>query len=172
MITIRSLRNNGELSEAAEQKRTILSALVRLAKFELGFGGRVIGLSESELCVQTGVFNCIDVTVFSGTPEEMNPLIQLAYFYQEVNGLGASRNKAVVDQIRRVSGGAFIDLSMLAPLLTGGHQLKTAIMLACGIRERQEMQAGLDSVLDIENFVAAADLVREGHCSLTEALAL
>jgi len=62
---------------------TVGDALSRTAEFELGYGGSVVAVSDTELVFKTCVLSKIDHTVITGPFEELKPfLVFLAIFLQ------------------------------------------------------------------------------------------
>lgn len=151
-----------------------LDALASLAKYELGWGGQVVDVSESFIKVQTRVFHCLDTSIFEGPTVEMKPLFELVYFYTKASQEfeGAIEDQAVDETGRWPDGIGRVPLflSMLAPLVIGSNRLKAAAMLACGLRDENDIKAGLNA--DIKDIVAAFQLAKDGQCSFREALAL
>ncbi len=147
-------------------------ALIHLAKHELGWGGRIVGLGPTHIKVVTTIFECRDTSVYKGTAEELKPLFELVYFYLEakkkygntiVDGMVNSTER-LPEEIRGVP----LYLSMMTPLLAGNHLLKVVVMLACGVKDEEDVKAGLG--VRIEDLVAASQLSKEGLCSFREAL--
>jgi hypothetical protein len=58
--------------------QTLSQALVSLLKYELGFGGQITQVTEEKLVVQTQIFSHREVTIWTGTPAEMAPLLHVA----------------------------------------------------------------------------------------------
>lgn len=86
------------------------NALETLLKFELGFGGKVTAASKTSLEVTTPVLAKIDRTVFLGTEEEMDPLLQVIGTYFGVQ-------KQVGDQVTDTIGSHLVKITKGNPFL-------------------------------------------------------
>ncbi len=75
MIKQQAFRNDSPLGF---HDQTLSQALVALLKYELGFGGQITQVTEEKLIVQTQIFSHRDVTIWTGTPAEMAPLLHVA----------------------------------------------------------------------------------------------
>ncbi|MDF1496610.1 MAG: hypothetical protein P1P90_00940 [Patescibacteria group bacterium] len=167
-------RDNEHFDQPTLEIGDPLVAALRLAQMELAYGARVTEASETRIVVKTRVFACVDTSVFEGTEEEMEPLVELVYFYLKAE---TEHGKEILDHAvstaMSLPGGVGrkpFYLSMLTPLLLGGNKLKVALMLACGLRDEEQLKAGLQARL--EDLVAAVQLQRDGLCSFQEALEL
>jgi len=151
-----------------------LEAVAHLAKTELGWGGQIVDVGEGRIKVETRVLHDVDTAIFEGPSEEMKPLFELVYFYMEAS---EKHGDLIVDQVVDYTqrfpdgmGGTPLIFSMIAPLLVGGNRLKVAVMLACGVKNENDVKVGLEA--EVEDLVAAVQLSHEGQCSFREALAL
>lgn len=151
-----------------------LEAMVHLAKVELSWGAQIVDIRENKIEAQTRVMNCLDTSVFEGPPGEMRPLIELVYFYLKANENHSNLIvKKMVDYTQHLPNGiagvpAFI--TMMAPFLIGKNQLKVAVMLACGVRNVDDIEIGITA--RIEDLVVAFQLSKDGLCSFREALTI
>ena len=148
--------------------------MLHLARVELGFGGKVVEMSETRIKVQTQVLSCLDTAIFEGTALEMRPVVELACLYTEA---GENFSELIVGETltffermsKEVSGMPFF-ITALAPILVGGNRLKIAVMLSCGIRDEEDIRVGLKA--RIEDIVTAHQLSRDGLCSFRDALSI
>jgi hypothetical protein len=148
-----------------------LDALFLLVKCELAWGAEIIEVNENLLVVETNVMNMVDTTKFSGSYEEMKPLLEMAHYYL----LGASEEEvvlgAVTERFMQFPDRDRIPLiaQMAGPMLVGHTRLKVAAMLALGMNPedvKEKIEIPLDDIL------AAIQLQAEGACSFDEALDL
>lgn len=172
MITVRQYRDRcGEHFEQSTLRFTDpLKAVASLAEYELGWGGRIVNVGNTRLQVETWIFSCVDTSIWEGSAEEMKPLLELAYLYD----LAAAEHQdqliqRAVEQSHVLNGNALL-ITMAAPLIMGANRLKVAVMLACGVQEKTDIEAGLQA--KIGDLVAAAELAKVGECSFIEALSL
>jgi len=148
-----------------------LDALFLLVKCELAWGAEITEVSENLLVVETNIMNMVDTTKFSGSYEEMKPLLEMAHYYL----LGASENEAVMSAVTK----KFMQFpdkdripliaQMAGPMLVGHTRLKVATMLALGMKPenvKERIEIPLNDIL------AAIQLQAEGACSFEEALGL
>jgi hypothetical protein len=147
-----------------------LEAVIHLAKAELSWGGKIVGFSEMHIEVHTKVMQCHDTSIFEGSSDEMRPLCELVRFYLE----GSERHGDLIASniadslLHNEVGGVPLFISMMAPLLVGGNRLRVAVMLACGVVNKDDIEAGLGA--RIEDLVSAFQLSKDGLCSFRDAL--
>ena len=69
----------------AERDQTVADSVVSLVKYELGFGGHPTEVTDTMVTTRTNVFGRYDVTTFTGTKEEMRPLVLACFFWATLN---------------------------------------------------------------------------------------
>lgn len=85
MITIKNERINGGMSAPETiYDATVEKAIESLMIYEIGFGGFVKSVSETEIVTETRAFSCIDTTRFSGPESEIVVLISALHMYYSV----------------------------------------------------------------------------------------
>lgn len=147
MINVEFRRvNSGIACTPDTWERDWQQTLSHLLKYEFGFGGRVVSVSETELVVQTRVLASVDTMTYTGSAEEMAPLVEAARYWLaslEVD------EKNVAQTIGRLSatpgkvGMRAFYVRHLAPLLIGENRLKVIQMMAYGLREKNDVEAGM-----------------------------
>jgi hypothetical protein len=150
-----------------------LEAVLHVVKAELAFGGQITEVSATRVVLQTRVFDTYDTSIVTGTDEELRPLLTLAYYHTQALAehpgeiaAGAAQTAA---RMSGALGGCPGFLSLTAPILLGRNQIKTSLLLACGIEDPESIQQLVQQRL--EDLVAAFQLQADGVCSFQEALA-
>jgi hypothetical protein len=111
-------------------EQTLEEAFESLTKYELAYGGRVVDASSNTLVIQTRIMSCIDTTTFTGSDEEMAPLLAIALEYERV--LTEKRDEVFSNAYDRLAGfgekvkGSPLFITHLTPLLVGSGALREA----------------------------------------------
>lgn len=172
MIHIENCRvNSGYACQPVHMERTSIAALNQLLEFELGFGGVITAVSETAVTVRTLVFACVDTTNFSGSIEEMAPLVDAARLFALACNHDAKNIDQTVAQLQNTAQGkgmrAFY-VRHLAPLLLGANRLKIIMMLALGVSDEAAIEAGIK--LKMKDLAAALAIFAEGGVTSFTAL--
>lgn len=77
MILVTQTRNGEKLDS---REKPLSKALSLLINCELAFGGLITELTDTKVSVQTQVFDCLDVSTFTGTVDEMKSLIKASVY--------------------------------------------------------------------------------------------
>lgn len=135
----------------------IENALILFAKYELGYGGRVVSIAENDNIItiktETRVLNKLDTTVFSGSKEEMEPLLKIAYIISST----PVETQVYVDIITEILGdrsGIPFFLANFSPLIIGNLNVKAALLTAFGAEPNTEKFKKLEK-FKIEDLCAA-----------------
>lgn len=164
MINVVNRRNNGMECTPITSERSPSQALYSLVKFELGYGGMIVDASETSITVRTQVLNCVDHTTFSGSKEDMQSLVETAYYFMKACAHDGGSIDEVVKQLSATNKGlrAFY-LVNLAPMLLGRKRLMVATMLGMGITEVDDINFGI--TLSLDDLMALLELVSDapGH---------
>ncbi len=164
MIHIENCRvNSGYPCQPVHMERTGIEALNHLLEFELGFGGVITAVSETAVSVRTLVFSCVDTTNFSGSAQEMAPLVDAARLFAVACNHDEQNIDQTVAQLQDTPQGkgmrAFY-VRHLAPLLIGANRLKIIMMLALGVSDEAAIEAGIK--LKMKDLTAALAIFAEG----------
>jgi len=158
MISIKYERNHCgsgmELMNAREAPgHKAFSALVEA---ELGWGGKIAKLSETEVVVNTSVLNCQDRSTFTGTAQEMEPLYKVAALYAWIR---RTYHKDIVEAGAEVAvdvlKGNPLIISALSGQLMGLPAAKMAIFAYLGFSEEE---ATTKAGVRLEDLCAAVEL--------------
>lgn len=176
MITITQVRyKDSEQFGPDSHVEKIDDALVRLVKFELGYGGQVINIdfeaSKSLVTVETFVMNCRDVTEFQGSSSDMAPLVHIASAHAR---LMATKYKSkmleeVVAHVMEVTGGNPLLIKLGAGIIQGEVTLRYLMAALAGFDEDTTDRL---SKMRVEDIAAVVTLVHQGDCDITTALQL
>lgn len=120
---------------------------------EIGFGGRPIEASSTRVVIQTQVMNCTDRTIYTGSEEEIRPLLQALALCHRVHPTVQEMASMVIEQ----TGGVPILVVNAGPMLIGRIILARVYALVMGLPEE------LVNQISIENVRPVAELLREGH---------
>ena len=148
MITIFNERINGDyVCSPISRDSGLFDAMVSLLKYELGFGGKIVEITKERVKIVTHVLSCVDTTTFSGSEEDMLPLVQATLLWAKL-----SSDEFVVDEILKKSWNMIANKAGTAspliatkflPMIVG--QSKYIVVMA--------MIAGIDAVdiLKVDN---------------------
>lgn len=75
MIKYTNVRG-GDLSLVVSRDQSVGAALCSLLQYELGYGGRVVGVSETKVVVETRILRAVDVVTFEGPESEVLYLLK------------------------------------------------------------------------------------------------
>lgn len=153
MIKVESIRNNGgEDYRYPDQERTTASAFVSLVRFELGYGATLLDLSLTKVQVRTQVLAATDVVTFTGSEEEMRPLVAAAVIFfrdlsvEEANKIFMDRTWKQLQQLERSfnPGSEGVRAGFCAwfgPLLMNQPKAKIAAIAICGFEAEDTKKA-------------------------------
>ena len=173
MIMVTNVSVNGwSRSEPIYYNRTPDDAFVELVENELGWGGGVLDLALDKVVVRTNVMGRINTTTFTGTMDEMRPLVEVAAY---VTVVCAEKHDEIVDAIlhslHELSSGYGIK-SLLSedffPIIFGRLVLKPAVLLAFGLGDSYD--AEFLCQVSLGDLIAGAQLSRDTGMSLDEVL--
>lgn len=165
MITINSIRHNGDEYHYPERSETRLAALNKLVEFELGYGGSVVDLTKTKVVVQTRVLNCVDITTFEGSEDDMRPLVEVAGYYMMVSQGEANEQiiSAVVEKLgtppHQVGMFRPLYLQGMAPLMIGASRVKAACLMSMGVAVEADAEIGL--AIATKDLIALLELFHE-----------
>lgn len=176
MINLHFIRDNGGTWED-KRELTAGAALEKLVKFELGYGGQVVSADANTITVQTRVFNCLDTSRFSGSAEEMRPLVEMVYWFQKTAGHKDTLVDAVIEKLEDTPGKKGMRrfyLRNVAPLMLGTSRVMTACLLALGVEDQADIARA--ARMRIEDLLSLLHLMQEPGAgtfpSLADELAL
>lgn len=172
-ITRTSQCHNGEWFKPETRETNGWEAFESLISFHLGWGGQIVEITEEKLVVRTQVMATTDVDTFTGSKEEMLPIITVAGCYLMTIKEGAKKLAGnAADQLMVMSGGNGIKplfARMIGGFLTGNPTTKIALIGAMNV-EDQAFAAQL-AKLPIEELAVYAHTALETGLSAQEVLA-
>jgi hypothetical protein len=119
-------------------QRTTEQALISLAEYELGFGGRIDSITENDgiftVTTIAQVMSKVDTTIFSGSKAEMEPLLKVC---AAVITVQTKYNRELVDSTIKLLGksaGVPLILSLAGPMFMGETSVKTSLLVILGIQ--------------------------------------
>jgi hypothetical protein len=140
------------------RKASLSEAIRSLVRFELGYGGRVVEISETRIKVITIVLSKIDTTIFIGTKEEMEPLLVAVAVFMDGHKLyGMDR---LVNDVMNLTKGKALLVAHASGLIAGGKFVKPATMIAL-LNNIDHYELLKDAEYD--DFLTACELLREGN---------
>lgn len=93
-ITTRTCMEYQDLPDAdAVADCSVSGALLRLLQYEIGFGGDVISVEATKVCVRTLIMSRVDTTTFQGSEDDMRLLVELAVLQKGVTPVALDRIK-------------------------------------------------------------------------------
>jgi len=146
-----------------EREQSTYSALDTMIYSELGFGGEIIEVSETRMVTETEIFSCIDTVVFEGSAEEMLPLLQTGYFYEQA-GQGSVKDEVLnmtVENWEKLPDnvkGKPIFVTTLGVWALARNRLKAAVLLALGITDEEDLKTGLE--LPIQDLATTMEIMQ------------
>lgn len=118
MITITNERYNGEQCPPITRQEPLPSAFRSLVFYELGYGGNIISISETQIVVKTPLLGFVDTSTFQGEAEELRPLINFCSVYTEVKRL--LKGKVINQTANTLCNNAnTLVITALAPIMVG-----------------------------------------------------
>lgn len=137
MVHYKNSRHNGGFEPyVVERDFTPTKAFEALVFCEIGFGTSITGLTSTQILCNTNVLGTIDVVEFTGTEQEMRPLVMAAAYYIAV--LKTRRDEVIENVLellpKQPSGGVRgFDLVNFSGLLNGHSVMGTVSLLAVGV---------------------------------------
>ena len=135
MIRYKNTRFNGA-EDVIEDERPVHQAFNNLVFAEIGFGTRILELTETKIVCQTNVLGCPVVVEFTGLSDEMEPLYKAAAVYCLIRGERSDElSQLVIDALPQTHDGGYrpFDLVHLSDILAGQIIYRLVALLAIGI---------------------------------------
>jgi hypothetical protein len=163
VITEHNYRNNGRECPVITSAVTQDKALERLVVYELGYGGSPTRVEPTVVEVDTQVLGCQDRTVWEGSVEEMQPLVEIcawvAHTYTEE--VHAALANSLAPKLMEVTHGNPFLVANISGLLIGKARLQTACLLWCDGPDLAEEAVTKSQLLRLEDLVAVVLLAKE-----------
>jgi hypothetical protein len=171
MLNINNYRRDGNQPERATSSfpATFGRTIENMVVYELGYGGKILRFSETEIELQTEMFGgVVDRTKISGSADEMRLLYQIARYHSEILNSEQARNR-IVDAAVNATGEE-VSTRLLA--ITAGNTLgeiatKVAIFMAMNLSEEQVRKF---AAIRLKDIVACFQLHLESGDDLIEIL--
>ncbi len=170
MIRIENRRFNGVDCEPIMREVGVDRALESLAVHELGFGGQVVDIAVNKVKVVTDGPGFQDTTYFTGTAEEMRPLVELAAytgrFQDEHSDLLA---EAVAKKLSTMKdGGKPLIAVTYGRLLHGQFSIKGALLYGMGVEKPPNAESL--ARISVGDLIAAIRLAQECNVTVQEVI--
>jgi hypothetical protein len=157
MIVISQRNRGSEKFDPMTSVRTLSDALEYILVYELGYGGQIVSLKETEVTTVTSVMNCIDTTVFKWAKEEHKVVMDVIATYVAIKK--ASEEKPIydklIDQVMAFTGGNPLKIKMAAGVIMGQPAVKATLLHLIGSEEHLDHLKKLKS----KDLFAVFDLV-------------
>lgn len=181
MIRITGHRiNSGERFETPARSEEPYEALRSLAVYELGYGGRLTNFiltdNQAEVTVRTNICNCVDTTVFSGTREEMEILLQFLGCYAAIVQI-RDLDRMSQEVLDMLGNSNTLIITHLGPMLMGMSEIFSALVVWAELDEDQvelaqdvvshntrSGRSGLVSLIEVIEFVRELGVSFEDAC--------
>lgn len=156
-ILIVNKRFNGVVCPPISRNDTVANALISLIKYEIGYGGHVTDIHPTRVVIRTQVLGCTDTTTYSGSEEDMKPLLETACY--EV----MSRKHVDMDAIFEKMKAWLPDMRAgfvvwSSGLFIGAEKVRLLLILASGLDPKDERVKKLKS----DDLEAVMKLVADG----------
>lgn len=169
-IKIKSQRDNGGQCSAIIRDESVAEAFELLVVYELGYGGRVVDLTEERIVVETHIMGCIDLTTFSGPKEEMALLVKAAVVASQLDPIKMEGvSDRLIEEILEITKGIPLLLKLGSGRFVGTARVKLAMAAMANISNEQQAKAFAS--LAMKDQLAVVQMVYEGM-DLDETLAL
>jgi len=166
VITTTQYRDKGmgEKYGPDEYKRSVEDALEMLVKYELGWGADVTDfcMDPPRIETRTRVMGCIDTTIFTGSVDEMKPLLSILPIWAQAKSTVAM--EAIAEKVIEVTNGnALLITHGVADLLYGKMIVKRMMLIALGIVNDDTLKQF--ELLTEKDFKSALSFLVEGLSS-------
>ena len=153
-----------------ERDETPGLATTRFLRFELGYGGRLTKVEPTRVEVYTSMMGRYDITIFSGTKEEMLPMMYAISFWAAAQKKhGKQHNEKTADAAIKAGLNTPLLITMITTVMFGGW-VNPALCASANLTPEQA-ETLLDQKLDKDTFDSIIELVIDGS-SFEESLAL
>jgi hypothetical protein len=169
MITVENRRYNGMECPPVVQIKTPDQAFFSLAVFEMGYGGRIVEITDTKVVIVTQVLACTDTVTFTGSVSDMELLVKLASMFVLVQ---AEHGTKIIESVANspvIREGIPLVVKNLGPMLVGRQILRLAVFLALGYTDPADFEI-CKNKMSIQDLIAGLQLAKETGCPLTEIL--
>lgn len=170
MITQTNYRNNGgTVCEPSGGPRAQADAIESLLMYEIGYGGRITKIEPTEVHVRTHIMSCVDDTVYSGSEEEMEPLVHIAVLAAKYHAMDVeSSREEAMNKVMEVTKGNPLLIKLGGDILIGGFSVRNVIAAMCGFENNLNKAQGIAT----KDLLCAGLMAYNKECTLDEALEL
>lgn len=169
----RRSRRGGAEEEMSSYVQSPVDALASLCLSELGYGGHVTLLTQTKIEVQTQITSYIDRTVFEGTAEEMEMLVQAAlaavFLIEKHRDKLVEGGAGTLEQMPESSRGVALVVTNVTPIFLGFVPALAGLLSAAGVTAVEDLDYVHENRLNLQEVMAAVRLKLEG-LSFAEAL--
>lgn len=163
MITIEQCRDrDGEHFPDEPRQEEKLKALSRMVEVDLLWGASIKEITPTRIVTITRVLACVDTAIYTGSEEEMYPLVECVYYYLKAAEQEDQVMDAVMQELdswpRQIGRRPFY-LMAAGGMVIGNKRMQMALMMAMGITDPAETQAGLH--MPVKDLFAVFELMRD-----------
>lgn len=163
MVTIEQCRvKDGQRYPDEPRQEDKLKALSRMVEVDLLWGASVTEASSTRIVTVTRVLGCVDTAIYTGSEEDMYPLVECVYFYLKAGEQDGQVMDAVMDTLDgmpRQMGRRPFYLMAAGGLVIGHKRMQMALLMAMGITDPAETQAGMQ--MPVKDLFVVFELMRE-----------
>ena len=154
-------RSDQQHCDQGTYEETVFEALRRLVMAELRFGASVTHLSPTELHLVTRVLGDRDTTEFTGSEEEMRPLLAAVDIYRRNCRPELVVCTQLIEMLDRLPHGTAADpgfQSLVMPFATVENGLQLALLVPLGITDEEDLRVG--AAMRLDDVAAAVELMQ------------
>jgi hypothetical protein len=152
---------NSQHVDQGTTERTVFEALRRLVMAELRFGASVTHVAPTEIHLVTRMLGDRDTTEFSGSEEEMRPLLTAVEIYRRNCQPQLVVRTELIEMLERLPHGTAADRGfqqLVMPFATVENGLQLALLVPLGITDEEDLRVGASMRLD--DVAAALELMQ------------
>ncbi|MGB4768324.1 MAG: hypothetical protein WBP22_03635 [Candidatus Saccharimonas sp.] len=132
MIEYTTTRHSGPRQDTIVREKKVGDSLISLVRFELGWGGQVIEMTETRITTRTPIFDFIDITTFEGSIDEMRVLVVATSLFYELQDDDTLKSRATQGALNTIShlreGLSPRNIKDFGPVLANGEFVKAALV--------------------------------------------
>ncbi len=111
------------------------AAFTRLVRGELMFGTQLTKITETTVECRTLILGSIDITIWTGSQEEMSSLLEAAFLYTYLSSnkpeMDSFANRSI-DKVMMVTNGKPLLVKLASGMIMGGDRTKVMLLAMLG----------------------------------------
>lgn len=171
-ITSNRTRDNEPPSKPFIHESTKEKATSHFIEFELAYGGQVIDLSETKVIVRTVVLDCVDLTTFEGSKEEMILIVEAAYvsvsFTIQSDNILQSFKDMIINKIMEITKGNPLLIKLSSDIISGKCSIRVILLTILNSDKYFTMLSGCS----VKDLVSVLCLVKFDKVEISDAVQL